>query len=102
VRSINDEPQEQSMESNEVGSQTGALTPTTLSNFTQTTITNLLTGIDSPLSKIAFSESQTKYFDLRDEPSWTVKDHQIPEGEMLLKVFGKHLFEAANSKVNFL
>jgi len=85
----------------DVGSQAEVFTPNTLSSFNQTTITNLLAEIDSPFSKFN-SENQTKYFDLRDEPSWTVKNHQIPEGEMILKVFGKLLFETASLKVCFL
>lgn len=56
--------------------------------------------MDSPLAKINTSDKEAKYFDLRDEPSWEIKEHKTPEGEMLLRVFGKTLFEAANFKVN--
>lgn len=67
--------------------------PTTISSF----------DTDSPLGKSASPKFQLKYSYIQDEPQWYIKDHKAPDGETILKTFGKLLFESADPQViNFI
>ena len=52
----------------------------------------------SPLRRQSSTE-KPKHLDFKDELSWHVKGHKPPNGEFILKVFGKFLFDAACSTV---
>jgi len=77
---------------------TNLLTPTTISTFAENDSPLAKSG--SPIGKINTQNFQLNPSALQDEPQWHIKDHKAPDGETILKAFGKLLFAAADPQVN--